>query len=75
MLAPFFRLPGRFVWGRDRVRLELRPFNDRRLTCDLAIQCQRVDAARPRLPDGRVLVRRIAGGCRSLCPALPDKAV
>jgi len=31
-LAPFFRLPGRIVWGTDTVTVELRPFNDRRLT-------------------------------------------
>ena len=31
-LEPFFRLPGRIVWGRDTVWVELRPFNDRRLT-------------------------------------------
>jgi hypothetical protein len=31
-LAPFFRLPSRFVWGTDTVTVELRPFNVRRLT-------------------------------------------
>jgi hypothetical protein len=62
-LAPFFRLPGRIVWGRDTVQVELRPFNDRRLTRDLAVLCQQVEAARPRLPDGRLLVLRIAGAC------------
>jgi hypothetical protein len=31
-LALFFRLPGRIVWGTDTVTVELRPFNDRRLT-------------------------------------------
>ena len=36
----------------------------RRLTCDLAKLCQQVEAARPRLPDGRTLVLLIAGGCR-----------
>jgi hypothetical protein len=60
-LAPFFRLPGRIGWGSDTVQVELRPFNDRRLTRDLAVLCQRVEAAQPRLPDGRVLVLRIAG--------------
>lgn len=60
-LAPFFRLPGLVVWGTDQVTVELRPFNDRRLTYDLATLCQRVEAARPQLPDGRVLVLRIAG--------------
>ncbi len=63
-LAPFFRLPGRIVWGRDSVQVDLRPFNDRRLTRDLAVLCQRVEAAQPRLPDGRRLVLRNALGCR-----------
>jgi len=53
-LAPFFRLPGRIVWGKDRVMVELRPFNDRRLTRDLIELCQRVEAAQPGCPmDGR----------------------
>jgi hypothetical protein len=56
-------LPGRIVWAGDGVQVELRPFNDRRLTCDLAVLCQRVEAAQPRLPDGRVVVLRIAGAC------------
>lgn len=38
----------------------VRPFNDRRLTRDLTVLCQRVEAARPRLPDGRLVVLRIA---------------
>jgi len=63
-LAPFFRLPGRIVWGRDTVQVELRPFNDHRLTCDLATLCQRVEAAQPRMPDGRLLVLRVSGVCR-----------
>jgi hypothetical protein len=54
-LAPFFRLPGRIVWGRDTVRVELRSFNDRQLMCDLAAVCVRVNAAQPHLPDGRSL--------------------
>ncbi len=62
-LAPFFRLPGRIVWGTDTVQVELRPFNDRRLMCDLAVLCQRVEAAQPRLPDGQLLVLRIADTC------------
>jgi hypothetical protein len=52
-LAPFFRLPGSITWGTDRVEMELQPFNDRRLTRDLAAVCVRVNAARPHLPDGR----------------------
>jgi signal transduction histidine kinase len=63
-LAPFFRLPGRIKWGSDTVQVELRPFNDRRLTCDLAWLCQRVEAARPRLPDGRAVVLHLAGASR-----------
>jgi len=66
-LAPFFRLPGRIAWGRDSVQVAVRPFNDRRLMRDLAMLCQQVEAAQPRLPDGRLLVLRIAGICR---PAL-----
>jgi len=62
-LAPFFRLPGRIEWGSDTVQVEVRPFNDRRLTRDLAELCQQVEAAQPRLPDGRVVVLRIAGSC------------
>ena len=62
-LAPVFRLPGQIVWGEDTVHVELRPFNDRRLTCDLAKLCQRMEAAQPRLPDGRTVVLRIAGVC------------
>ncbi len=66
-LAPFFRLPGRIAWGRDSVQVAVRPFNDQRLMRDLAMLCQQVEAAQPRLPDGRLLVLRIAGICR---PAL-----
>ena len=55
-LAPFFHLPGRITWGRDTVRVDLRSFNDSRLTRDLVELCQRVEAAQPRLPDGRLLV-------------------
>jgi hypothetical protein len=59
-LEPFFHLPGRILWGPDRVTVELRPFNDRRLTCDLVALCQRVEAAQPRLPDGRSVVLGVA---------------
>ncbi len=71
-LAPFFRLPGRIVWDTDTVTVELRPFNDRRLTRDLATLCQRVDAAWPRLPDGRLLVLGIAPGGRLAVAARPE---
>lgn len=50
------------------MRVELRPFNDRRLTRDLVLLCQRVEAAQPRLPDGRMLMLRIADAC---CPTSP----
>jgi len=72
-LEPFFRLPGRIVWGRDTVQVELRPFNDRRLTRDLAGLCQRVEAAQPRLPDGRWLVVRVACSCRPTLAAQQDQ--
>jgi hypothetical protein len=62
-LAPFFQLPGRVVWGTNTVTVELHPFNDRRLTRDLMGLCQRVEAAQPRLPDGRSLVLRVALVC------------
>jgi hypothetical protein len=54
-LAPFFRLPGRIQWGSDRVQVELRPFNDRQLTRDLAAVCLSLIDAQPHLPDGRRL--------------------
>jgi len=66
-LAPFFRLPGRIVWGSTTVQVTLRPFNDRQLTRDLALLCERMHAAPPRLPDGRQLVFTIA---RAEYPAL-----
>lgn len=34
------------------VQVELRPFNDRALNRDLAVLCERVNQASPRLPDG-----------------------
>jgi hypothetical protein len=54
-LAPFFQLPGRVFWGTDTLQVELRPFNHRQLTRDLVAMCAQVNAARPRLPDGRQL--------------------
>jgi len=54
-LAPFFRLPGWVVWGRETVEVELRPFNDRQLNQDLEAICEKVNAEEPRLPDGRRL--------------------
>jgi hypothetical protein len=74
-LEPFFRLPGRITWGRDTVRVELRPFNDRRLTRDLAVLCQRVEAARPRLPDGRSVVLQVACTNRPTGSAQPWQGI
>jgi len=54
-LAPFFRLAGTVVPDISTVRVELRPFNDRALNRDLAVLCERVNQASPRLPDGRLL--------------------
>ena len=54
-LAPFFQVPGRVVWGTDSVHVELYPFNDRRLRCDLETVCAQVTAAQVHLPDGRLL--------------------
>jgi len=74
-LAPFFRLPRRIWWGRDTVQVELRPFNDHRLKRDLAVLCQRVEAARPQLPDGRLLVLCIADACGLDCCCAPEEKV
>ncbi len=54
-LVPFFRLPGRIMRDATTVHVELRPFNDRALNRDLAVLCERVNQASPRLPDGRLL--------------------
>ena len=62
-LEPFFRLPRRIAWSGDTVQVELRPFNDRRLTRDPAVLCQQVEAIRPRLPDGRRFLVRVASAC------------
>ncbi len=64
-LAPFFRLPGRVVIGPDVVRVELRSFNDRQLTRDLAALCARLQEAPARLPDGRRLLLAIEEGDRA----------
>jgi hypothetical protein len=68
-LAPFFRLPGRVIAGPERVCVELRPFNDRHLTRDLVAVCARVEAARPRLPDGRPLHLTVRVAARSILDA------
>jgi hypothetical protein len=54
-LEPFFRLPGRIVWDKTLVAVELRSFNDRHLNRDLAAVCVQVNAAQLHLPDGRQL--------------------
>jgi hypothetical protein len=55
-LAPFFHLPGLVVQGQNTVCIEFHPFNDRHYNRDLAILCERVNNAAPRLPDGRRLL-------------------
>ncbi len=60
-LQPFFQLPGRIFWGRDRVEVELKPFNDRALNRDLEALCAKVAEVQPRLPDGRRLQFRVQG--------------
>jgi hypothetical protein len=55
-LLPFFRLPGRVLWGREVVEVEVRSFNNRQLTRDLLAVCQRVNELQPKLPDGRILI-------------------
>jgi hypothetical protein len=53
------------------VRVELRPFNDRALHRDLAVLCERVNQASPRLPDGR----RLSFTMRSTCCVLAAQRV
>lgn len=65
-LAPFFRLPGRIEWGTQTVQVALCPFNDRALTRDLQVLCERVRSARPHLPDGRLLILTVAEAARPL---------
>jgi hypothetical protein len=60
-LQPFFQLPGRIFWERDRVEVELKPFNDRALNRDLEALCAKVAQEQPRLPDGRSLLFRMQG--------------
>jgi len=58
-LQAFFQLPGRILWGRDRVEVELKPFNDRALNRDLEALCAKVAQEQPRLPDGCPLLFRM----------------
>ena len=60
-LPPFFQLPGRIFWERDRVEVELKPSNDRALNRDLEALCAKVAQEQPRLPDGRSLLFRMQG--------------
>jgi hypothetical protein len=60
-LQAFFQLPGRIFWGRDRVEVELKRFNDRALNRDLEMLCVKVAEAQPRLPDGQYLLFRVQG--------------
>ena len=55
-LQPFFQLSGCIQWRHDSVHVHLHPFNNRQLTRDLLIVCQRVNEIQPCLPDGRHLI-------------------
>jgi hypothetical protein len=61
-LAPFFRLPGLIMLSPTTAHVALRPFNDRALTHDLALLCERLGSLCPRLPAGRALRIAIASG-------------
>ncbi len=65
-LLPFFQLPGTITQDATMVQVELCPFNDRALNRDLAILCERVNQASPRLPDGRRLSFTIRSSCCTL---------
>lgn len=65
-LLPFFQLPGSITHRGQMVQVELRPFNDRALNRDLAIVCERINQASPRLPDGRQLSFIIHSSCCTL---------
>ena len=60
-LQIFFQLPGRIHWGRDRVEVQLKPFNDHALNRDLEMLCAKVAQEQPRLPDGRRLLFKVQG--------------
>jgi hypothetical protein len=66
-LLLFFQLPGTITRDTTTIQVELCPFNDRALNRDLALLCERVNQASPRLPDGRLLSFTI----RSTCCILP----
>src|SRR5712691_5427112 len=62
-LLSFFQLPGTITQDATLVQVELSPFNDRVLNRDLAVLCERVNQALPRLPDGRRLAFTIHPSC------------
>ena len=62
-LLPFFQLPGTITHHGHLVQVELHPFNDRALNRDLAVLCERVNQASPRLPDGRQLSLTMRSTC------------
>jgi hypothetical protein len=66
-LLPFFQLPGMITCDAATIQVHLSPFNDRALNRDLALLCEWVNQASPRLPDGRLLSFTI----RSTCCILP----
>jgi hypothetical protein len=74
-LQPFFQLPGRIFWRRDRVEVELKLFNDRALNRDLEVLCAKVAQVQPRLPDGRFLLFRIQGAAAIPLPDAQETAV
>ncbi len=57
----FFQLPGRILWGTEKVEVELKGFNDRALNRDLEKLCAKVAQEQPHLPDGRRLLFRVQG--------------
>ncbi len=72
-LLPFFQLPGTITQDATLVQVELRPFNDRVLNRDLALLCDRLNQASPRLPDGRQLSFTIHSSCCTLAAQRMDK--
>ena len=54
-LLPFFQLSGTVTRDATTIQVELCPFNDCALNRNLALLCERVNQAAPRLPDGRLL--------------------
>jgi hypothetical protein len=60
-LQGFFQLPGRILWGTEKVEIELKGFNDRALNRDLEMVCAKVAQEQPCLPDGRRLLFRVQG--------------